>query len=82
MKQANKDFTLTIPEPLLRRFQAYAASRHQSMSSLVAEAISRMVDQDTEVAAAKRRFFDRIRNARDRGTRGKIRWRRDELYER
>ena len=82
MKQAKKNITLTLPEPLLRRFQSYAASRRQSMSSLVAEAISRMVDPDTEDATAKSRFLNRSHKAPDRGTHGKIRWRRDDLYER
>lgn len=31
---------------------------------------------------AKRRFLERIRNAPDRGTRGVIRWTREELHER
>ena len=31
---------------------------------------------------AERRFMERIRNAPDRGTQGKIQWTRDELYER
>jgi len=34
------------------------------------------------IARAKRRFLERIRDAPDRGTRGVIRWTRDELHER
>jgi hypothetical protein len=52
------------------------------MTSLMAEAIRRMIDEDAEAAKAKRRFLNRIRNAPDRGTGGVIRWRREELYER
>jgi hypothetical protein len=34
------------------------------------------------VFAAKRRFLETIRNAPERGTKGKIEWTRDELHER
>lgn len=66
----------------MRRFRVYAASRNQSMTSLMAEAIRGMMDQEEGVAKAKRRFLGRIQNAPDRGTRGVIRWRREELHER
>jgi hypothetical protein len=46
------------------------------------EAIKNMVDQGKRGAAAKRRFLERIRSAPDRGTKGKIRWNRDELHKR
>lgn len=74
--------TLSLPDTLLRRFRIYAASRNQSMSSLMTTAVRQMIDQDTQTRAAKRRFLERIRNAPDRGTKGLIRWTRDELHER
>lgn len=74
--------TLSLPEGLLRRFRVYAASRNQSMSSLMTIAVRQMIDQDAQTRAAKRRFLERIRNAPDRGTKGVIRWTRDELHER
>ena len=77
-RAANKNVTLSFPEPLLRRFRKYAASRNQSMSKLMAEAIRTMMYQER----ADRRFLDRIRNAEDRVTSGGIPWTREELYER
>lgn len=74
--------TLSLPETLLRRFRVFAASRNQSMSSLMTMAVRQMIDQDTRMHAAKRRFLQRIRNAPDRGTKGKFQWTRDELHER
>jgi hypothetical protein len=74
--------TLSLPEVLLRRFRVYAASRNLSMSSLMTLAIRQMVDQDAQTRLAKRRFLERIRKAPDRGTKGAIRWTRDELHER
>ena len=74
--------TLSLPEPLLRRFRVFAATRNQSMSSLMASAIREMIQQESQTQKAKRRFLERIRNAPDRGTKGKIRWTRDQLHER
>jgi hypothetical protein len=49
---------------------------------LIAHAIRQMMSDETEASRAKRRFLDRIRNAPDRGTKGRIRWTRDEIHER
>lgn len=81
MKQQT-NVTLSLPDTLLRRFRVYAASRNQSMSSLMTIAVRQMIDQDTQTRAAKQRFLERIRNAPDRGTKGKLQWTRDELHER
>jgi metal-responsive CopG/Arc/MetJ family transcriptional regulator len=74
--------TLSLPDKLLRRFRVFAATRNQSMSSLITVAISEMIEQESQTQRAKRRFLERIRNAPDRGTKGKIQWTRDELHER
>ena len=74
--------TLSMPDTLLRRFRILAASRNESMSNLMTMAVRQMIDQDTRVRKARRSFLDRIRSAPDRGTRGAIAWKRDELHER
>lgn len=78
----HKNVTLSLPEPLLRRFRVYAAERGESMTSLMSHAIQKMMAEDRETAKAKSRFLQRIRSAPDRGTRGVIRWTREELHER
>ncbi|MGD0199216.1 MAG: hypothetical protein ABSD27_00545 [Bryobacteraceae bacterium] len=77
-----KNVTLSLPEPLLRKFRVYAASRNQSMTSLMAQAIRRVMGDDADREKAGRRFIERIRNAPDRKTGGVIRWSREELHER
>ena len=52
------------------------------MTQLMAEAIQALMNEGKHGAGAKRRFMERIRNAPDRGTKGKIRWSREELHER
>ena len=81
-KSPHKNVTLSLPEPLLRRFRVFAAERNQSMTSVMAEAIQGMIDADAQSERSKRRFLERIRNAPDRGTGGRITWTRHELYER
>jgi hypothetical protein len=49
------------------------------------EAIRKIVDEEVDEnsrEAARRRLLDRIRNATDWGTGGKITWTRDEIHER
>jgi len=77
-----RNVTLSLPDALLRRFRVYAAERNQSMTRLMAEAIEKLMSEEQQANAAKRRFLRRIQNAPDRGTRGKITWSRDELHER
>jgi metal-responsive CopG/Arc/MetJ family transcriptional regulator len=77
-----KNVTLSLPETLLRRFRVYAASRNQSIASLIAEAMREIMDRDANSVKAKRRFLDRIERAPDRGTGGVIRWSREDLHER
>ena len=82
MKARHSNVTLSLPEPLLRRFRVYAASHNESMTRLMADAIRKMLNGEAGADRAARRFLERIREAPDRGTKGKIRWTRDELHER
>ena len=52
------------------------------MTSIMAEAIRKLMERDQQTAAARRRFLERIRSAPDRGTRGHVAWTRAELHER
>ncbi len=78
----HKNVTLSLPESLLRRFRVYAAERNQSMTSIMAEAIRSLLDEDESAVRARRRFLERVRTAPDRGLGGSIDWTRDELHER
>lgn len=82
MKQPHRNVTLSLPELLLRRFRVYAAARNESMTRVMAGAIQQLMSDDAGTSRAKRRFLERIRNAPNRGTKGRIRWTRDELHER
>ena len=76
-----KNVTLSLPEPLLRKFRVYAASENRSMSSLMTDAIKNMVDPRDEADQKAKRLIQRMKNAPDRGI-GRITWTRDEIHER
>ena len=80
--KAHKNVTLSLPEPLLRRFKVYAASRDQSMTQLMTRALRTMMDRDCEVERAKCRTIERMRSSPSRGTGGVITWTREEIHER
>ncbi len=63
--------TLSLPDPLLRRFRVYAATKNRSMSSLMTDAIEKIIDSADEAESAQRRLIERMRNAPDLGSRGK-----------
>ncbi|MBK9166502.1 MAG: ribbon-helix-helix protein, CopG family [Bryobacterales bacterium] len=78
----SRNVTLSLPEPLLREFKIYAAERHQSMSALMQEALRNLMSGSTSRLEARQRMFERMRTAKDRGTKGRITWTREELHER
>jgi hypothetical protein len=80
--RTHRNVTLSLPETVLQRFKVFAASKNQSMSSLMVQAMNKMIAQEPEREAAGRRFIERMRNAPDLGTGGKITWTRDEIHER
>lgn len=80
MKQNTQNLTLSLPVSLLRQFRVYAAEQNRSMSELIAEAITKLVADKGDSERAWKRYIERIRNAPDRGTGGKL-WKREELYE-
>lgn len=52
------------------------------MTSVMTEAIRKLMEEGEQRESAKRRFLERVRNAPDRGTGGRVTWTRDELHER
>ena len=43
-----RNVTLSLPEPVLQRFKVYAASKNQSMSSLMVHAMNKMMESEPE----------------------------------
>lgn len=73
-----KKFTLGLLKTLFRRFRAHSVER-RSVNPIIANAILGM-HQDKRAQRAKRRFLQRMQNAPDRGTNGRIWWSREDLH--
>jgi hypothetical protein len=82
VKPARRNVTFSLPEPLLRKFRVYAAKRNRSMTSLAADAIERILEQDEDSEEIKRRMIERLMNPPGWSSGGKITWTRDEIHER
>ncbi len=79
-EQVRQNVTLSLPEPLLRRFRVYAAERNSSMTALMTEAVANLLDRESRYESSKRRFFERVARSGERKTKGKIDWTRDEIH--
>jgi hypothetical protein len=83
----SQNVTLSLPVSLLRQFRIYAAEQNESMSSLAAEAIRKLVEKKAADEKAKReraaqRILARLENPPGRGVGDKITWTREEIHER
>jgi hypothetical protein len=81
VKPKTQNVTLSLPVSLLRQFRVYAAEQNESMSRLAAQAIRDLVGRRDERDIAGQWLIEHFRNAPDRGTGGKYKWNRAELYE-
>lgn len=73
---------MSLPRDVLKRVKRLAADRDTSVSALLTESLTRLVDEDRRYTAARRRALAAMRTAGSLGTRGRARWTRDELHER
>jgi metal-responsive CopG/Arc/MetJ family transcriptional regulator len=77
-----QNVTLSLPVELLQKLRVMAAKRNVSMSSLMTSAITKKILDEDDYDARGKRLIERMKNATDRGTGGKITWTREELHER
>ena len=78
----SQNITLSLPRRLLKRIKRLAADRETSVSSLMADALARLADEDRRYSAARKRATAALRASRSLGTRGRHTWTREELHER
>jgi hypothetical protein len=70
VKARVQNVTLSLPQPLWRKFRVYAAKRKQSMTALMSEAIRRIMDEEDSREAAKQRLLKRLQNPPNWGLMG------------
>ena len=77
-----QNVTLSLPRDLLKRIKRVAADRDTSVSALMAEALSRVAEEERRFASARRQGLAALRGARSLGTNGSPSWSRDDLHDR
>jgi hypothetical protein len=74
--------TLSVPKDLLKRIRRLAADREMSVSALVTDVVTRLIDEDRQYRVARKRALGAIRSHRSLGTMGGRSWTRDDLHDR
>jgi len=77
-----RNITLSLPTVLLRQIKRLAADRDSSVSALMADALTRLADEDRRYSSARKRSLAALHSAGSLGTGGRRTWTRDELHER
>lgn len=77
-----QNITLSLPKSLIRQAKLVAIEHETSLSGLMAELLTQLVEQTDQYNAAKRSHSMLLSQATDLGTRGNIGWTRDSLHER
>jgi predicted transcriptional regulator len=76
-----QNITLSLPWDLLKRIKRLAADRDTSVSALMADALSRLANDQRRYSTARKRSIEAMKTG-SLGTRGHRTWTRDDLHER
>jgi hypothetical protein len=78
----SQNVTLSLPKELLYRAKRVALERHTSLSGLLLQALTEIVEQEENYAVARERHLAHLRAATDLGTGGQAKWQREDLHDR
>jgi predicted transcriptional regulator len=81
-KMETQKITLSLPKDILLRVKLLAVQRQTSVSGLLTQALTQIVEQEEAYAHAQRRHLQLLERAFDLGTGGALKTTRDELHER
>lgn len=76
---SKRNLTIQLDEVTIRHARVAAAHRGMSLSGLVAQQLTQLVEADERYERARSVALEAMSEAADRGA---PRWRRDELYDR
>ncbi len=74
--------TFSLPKSLLDRARRVALERNTSLSGLLVQALTAVVEQEEDYARAAWRSLAAMRDAADLGARSRSGWQREDLHER
>jgi len=77
-----ENITLSVPKEILLKVKLIAVRRQTSVSSLLIQALEKLVQQEDAYAHAQRRHLQWLEEGANLGTGGQVLTRRDKLHER
>ena len=77
-----QDITLSLPRSLLRKAEMIAMDQNRSLSELIAELLTELVEREDQYASAERKHLAHLAQDTDLGTNGSISWTRADLHKR
>lgn len=77
-----QNVTLSIPKSLLRKAKIIAINHETSLSGLLVDLLTDVVEQRDQYAISKRQHLALLAEGFDMGTNGNANWTRDSLHER
>ena len=77
-----QDITLSLPRSLLRKAEKIAMEQNRSLSELMAELLTELVEREDQYASAERKHLALLAQDTDLGTNGTISWTRADLHKR
>ena len=77
-----QNITLSLPREILKKGKVLAAKKGISLNELVRELLQANTESDEEYQASAERQIRRMKEGIRLGTKGKISWKRDQLYQR
>ena len=78
----HRNLTLKLDADLYKEVKVIAAQRDTSISALVSNKLTELVEEESGYAQARARALALLEQGFTLGTEGKITWSRDELHER
>ena len=77
-----QNVTLSLPRSILRKAKKIAIDQDRSLSGLMVELLTELVEREDQYASAKRKYLAILDQDTDLGTNGSISWTRADLHDR
>ena len=77
-----QNITLSLPKEILKKGKMLAAKKGTSFNELVRELLQMTAENEEEYRTSVDRQIKRMKEGIQLGTKGKISWQRDKLYQR
>lgn len=78
----HRNLTLRLDADLYKEVKVIAAQRDTSISALVSDKLTELVEEESGYAKARARALALLEQGFALGTKGEVTWSRDELHER